>query len=45
LFVNPVTRSTGPRLFEPGLPPAKWTRANAELYDIGAVYLHLASAS
>lgn len=29
LFVYPVTRSTGPRLFQEGLPPAKWTRANA----------------
>jgi dihydrofolate reductase len=44
LFVYPITRSTGPRLFEEGLPPTKWTRANGELYDNGAVYLHLTSA-
>jgi dihydrofolate reductase len=45
MFVYPVTRSTGPRLFEPGLPMTKWTRANAELYDNGVVYLQLAPAS
>ncbi len=45
LFVYPVTRSSGPRLFAEGLPPAKWTRANAELYDNGVVYLHLTPAS
>jgi dihydrofolate reductase len=45
LFVYPVTRSAGPRLFAEGLPPAKWTRANAELYDNGVVYLHLTPAS
>jgi len=45
LFVYPVTRSAGPRLFEPGLPPTKWTRTNAQLYDNGVVYLQLASAS
>lgn len=45
LFVYPLTRSTGPRLFEEGLPPTKWTRTNAELYDNGVVYLHLTLAS
>ena len=45
LFVYPITRSTGPRLFADGLPPAKWTRANAELYDNGVVYLQLTPAS
>jgi dihydrofolate reductase len=44
LFVYPVTRSTGPRLFAEGLRPAKWTRTNAELYDNGVVYLQLTSA-
>lgn len=43
LFVYPVTRSAGPRLFEKGLRPAKWTRTNGELYDNGVVYLHLTS--
>jgi dihydrofolate reductase len=45
LFVYPVTRSAGPRLFAEGLPPAKWTRAGAELYDNGVIYLHLTPAS
>ena len=44
LFVYPITRSAGPRLFE-GLQPTKWTRTNGELYDNGVVYLHLASVS
>jgi dihydrofolate reductase len=41
LFVYPVTRSTGPRLFEADRQPTAWTRANAELYDNGVVYLQL----
>jgi dihydrofolate reductase len=45
LFVYPVTRSTGPRLFEPGLPPSKWERSQLETYDNGVVYLHLTSIS
>jgi dihydrofolate reductase len=45
LFVYPVTRSTGPRLFEEGLRPTKWTRTKAEIYDNGVVYLHLTSVS
>jgi dihydrofolate reductase len=45
LFVYPVTRSTGPRLFEEGIRPAKWTRTGAELYDNGVVYLHLTLGS
>jgi len=45
LYVYPLTRSAGPRLFEVGLPPTKWTRTAAELYDNGVVYLHLTSVS
>jgi len=45
LFVYPVTRSAGPRLFEEGLRPTKWTRTNGELYDNGVVYLQLTSVS
>jgi len=44
LFVYPVTRSTGPRLFDDAMPPAKWSRAGGDLYDNGAVYLHLIPA-
>jgi dihydrofolate reductase len=43
LFVYPVTRSHGPRLFEPGLPASKWDRTRCEGYDNGVVYLHLTS--
>lgn len=45
LFVYPVTRSAGPRLFEDGMPPSQWTRANAEVYDNGVVYLHLTAVT
>ena len=45
LFVYPITRSAGPRLFEGGLPPTKWTRTNAELYDNDVVYVRLTLAS
>ena len=44
LFVYPVTRSAGPRLFDEALPAGKWSRAGADLYDNGAVYLHLTPA-
>jgi dihydrofolate reductase len=44
LFVYPVSRSTGPRLFE-STPPAKWRRENGEFYDNGVTYLHLTPAS
>jgi dihydrofolate reductase len=45
LFVYPITRSTGPRLFAEGMRSARWTRANAELYDNGVIYLHLTPAA
>jgi dihydrofolate reductase len=45
LFVYPVTRSVGPRLFAEGASPTRWTRANAELYDNGVIYLQLTPAS
>jgi len=44
LFMYPVTRSTGPRLFGDGVPAATWTRADARLYDNGVTYLHLTPA-
>ena len=44
LFVYPVTRSAGPRLFGESLPPAKWNRADAELYGNGVTYLKLTPA-
>jgi dihydrofolate reductase len=38
LFVYPLTRGSGPRLFPDGAPPAKFERAAAESYDNGVVY-------
>ena len=45
LFVYPVTRSAGPRLFDESLPPATWHRADAALYDNGVTYLQLTPAA
>ncbi len=44
LFMYPVTRAGGPRLFEDGVGPAKWARPGGRLYDNGVVYLHLTPA-
>jgi dihydrofolate reductase len=44
LFVFPVTRSAGQRLFEEGMPQLKWNRASADLYDNGVTYLQLTPA-
>jgi dihydrofolate reductase len=43
LCVYPLTRSTGPRLFEDRAPPAKFSLAAAESYDNGVLYLNLRS--
>jgi len=45
LFVYPLTRSDGPRLFDADLPPSKWERSQCEAYDNGVVYLNLTSIS
>jgi dihydrofolate reductase len=39
LFVFPLTRGTGLRLFPEGAAPAKLSLARSEAYDNGAVYL------
>ena len=39
LFVYPVTRGAGPRLFPEGAQPAKLTLAACESYENGVVYL------
>jgi dihydrofolate reductase len=39
LFVYPLTRGAGPRLFPPEAPPRKLTLAATERYDNGVVYL------
>ena len=44
LFVYPVTRSAGPRLFDESVAPATWRRAGIEVYDNGVTYLHLTPA-
>ena len=45
LFVYPVTRGSGPRLFAEDALPATWERASADLYDNGVTYLKLTPAS
>jgi dihydrofolate reductase len=39
LFVYPLTRGTGPRLFADGAAPAQLTLASSATYDNGVVYL------
>jgi dihydrofolate reductase len=43
LFVFPLTRGEGPRLFEAGAPAGKWSLADCDRYENGAVYLHYRS--
>ena len=38
LFVYPLTRGTGPRLFPEGAAPRKLSLAASEAYDNGVVY-------
>jgi dihydrofolate reductase len=45
LFVYPLTRGSGPRLFEIDEPPTKWTLVNSERYDNGVQYLGYRLAS
>jgi dihydrofolate reductase len=39
LFVYPLTRGSGPRLFPEGAPPGKLSLARSDAYDNGVVYL------
>lgn len=39
LFVYPVTRGDGPRIFSGDAPPATWGLADCQRYDNGVVYL------
>jgi dihydrofolate reductase len=39
LFVYPVTRGSGPRLFEDGAPPRKLSLLESDRYDNGVVYV------
>ena len=40
LFVYPLTRGEGPRLFPDGAEPRKFSREAADVYDNGVVYLN-----
>src|SRR4051794_18731285 len=40
LFMFPLTRGEGPRLFPDGAPPAKLALEETAAYDNGVVYLH-----
>ena len=40
LFVYPLTRGSGPRLFPEGAPPRKLSLAAADAFDNGAVYVN-----
>ena len=42
LFVFPLTRGEGPRLFPPQAPPQKFALAKSDVYDNGVVYLNYA---
>jgi dihydrofolate reductase len=39
LFIYPLTRGTGPRLFAPDTPTRSWSLAGCESYGNGVVYL------
>jgi dihydrofolate reductase len=40
LFVYPLTRGAGPRLFPPDADPTKFSLGAQESYENGVVYLH-----
>jgi dihydrofolate reductase len=40
LFVYPLTRGEGPRLFPDGAPARQFELGNTETYDNGVVYLN-----
>jgi dihydrofolate reductase len=39
LFVYPLTRGSGPRLFEAGAAPARFSLSRCESYDNGVIYM------
>jgi dihydrofolate reductase len=45
LFVYPLTRGDGPRLFPPEAAPANLSLTTSESYDNGVVYLAYAPAA
>src|SRR5262249_59364613 len=40
LFVYPLTRGSGPRLFDDGEPASKWSLADSQRYDNGVLYVN-----
>jgi len=40
LFVYPLTRGSGPRLFDDGEPASKWSLAESQRYDNGVLYVN-----
>lgn len=44
LCLYPLTRGSGPRLFESGDPDSTWALATSESYDNGVLYLQYAKA-
>ena len=45
LFVYPLTRGDGPRLFPPDAPPAKFSLGATQAYENGVVYLNYNAAA
>ena len=45
LFIYPLTRGSGPRLFPDGAEPRKFSLAATDSYDNGVVYLNYAQSS
>ena len=45
LFVYPLTRGAGPRLFPPEAAPSTLSLATSEPYDNGVIYLAYTPAS
>lgn len=45
LFVYPLTRAVGPRLFGPETGASKWALADSQTYDNGVLYLNYTTAS
>jgi dihydrofolate reductase len=41
LFIYPLSRGSGPRLFADGMPPSTWTRSRCEGFSNGVTYLEL----
>ncbi|HEX6523180.1 MAG TPA: dihydrofolate reductase family protein [Streptosporangiaceae bacterium] len=44
LFVYPITRAGGPRLFGPNTGAREWALADSRTYDNGVAYLHYETA-